>query len=443
MTPSFTQKGKARESQLYNIGTLIMIRRMPSLRKSKLLVRRPPFLSAIPVFVFLIIILIHNILKWTKNFDADRLAETVVEKVDQRDEIILDLFRQVATLQRQKHDLHTKYVNQNHIHNADSTRFMSVGQANGFQNSGLSYRKFVSYTSSKWEQLWLDHVDDWARNRSICNILLNQQAELVHDFLLLTCTSFIDDEWCKVEDGFQSLWYNTKNRSSFHITFARPAELKGKKDPPSRPVIPGKEHEHIVSKFIFRDEINNRTYTEYIEPLVSHLRHPLAKCLNASRPPLWLALVGSYIIPVPRKPPGTGNTLFVDIGSASWNDIGYGPAVSFVTDVWKRHGIDFERIQAYETNVSPQNYYAQVPSIFQNRTIFRQCPFAVTSDEESIHKPFIPNEITRVSNPNDYVLLRLDVDPQKVENGIIQHILRTDFHVDELLWEHHGEFIKS
>jgi len=263
----------------------------------------------------------------------------------------------------------------------------------------------------------------------------------VHDFLKLTCTSFIGDKWCKMDDEYRPLWYNTKNRAGFHLTFDRPAELEGMGDPPPEPVRPGPEHEHISSKFVFKNEVTGMCteYTEYIEPLVSHLRHPLAKCVNASKQKLWLTLFRGYVIPLPSKPRGDGKMLYFDAGSSSWTDGGGGPSLSYFTSMWKRHGIDFDRIQAYEMKTTPKTFYDQVPAFYQNKTLYRQCAVASSLAEETVDHPFIPHDIAKVAMPNDYVFFKLDIDSPMVEDGSIQYILENDVHIDEVAWEHHGE----
>lgn len=80
-----------------------------------------------------------------------------------------------------------------------------------------SRRKFVSYTSSYFERLWLKHVDKWANQQEICNVLMDQQAALVHDWLNLTCTQRYrpPHQWCIIDDSHDRLWYNAGNRDDF------------------------------------------------------------------------------------------------------------------------------------------------------------------------------------------------------------------------------------
>jgi hypothetical protein len=304
----------------------------------------------------------------------------------------------------------------------------------------LQRRKFISYSSSKWEQLWLDKVDEWANTRKICEVILGEQKDMVHDFMNLTCTSFVGDQWCRIDDAFRPLWYNTANRTEFHLSFDPPPEVEGIPIPSPQPLKPGPEHDHIVSKFVFLDETTGLEYTEYIEPLVSHLRHPLSQCVTAGIDSYGLAIFRGYIIPPPSKPPVEGSIIYFDAGASNWNAGAGGPSLSYFTAIWNRHGMDFDRIQAYELSTPPKDFYQSVPPHFQNKTIYRQCAVASFADGETINNPFLPNEIGRIAKPDDFVFFKLDIDSPEVEDGSIQYILNNPVHVDELFWEHHGTF---
>lgn len=90
---------------------------------------------------------------------------------------------------------------------------------NGVQIPAPKWRKFVSYTSSQWEQLWLQNVGLWTKRQSICKVLQSpEQSPYMHDFLNLTCSARYKppyDHWCIIDDAFQPMWYNTANRDSY------------------------------------------------------------------------------------------------------------------------------------------------------------------------------------------------------------------------------------
>jgi len=234
---------------------------------------------------------------------------------------------------------------------------------------------------------------------------------------------------------YNPLYYNTQNRSDFDLRFTNPT---AKNVTPS-PVRPNQSHEHIASKFVFLDEVSGKEYIEYIEPLVSHLRHPLAKCTNAGEAyPLALALFRGYVIPPPSLPFVDGKFLYFDAGSSSWTDGGGGPSLSYFVEIWNRHDINFDRIQAYELTTSPKEFYDTLPKEFQNKTLYRQCAVSSSSKEETVDNPFIPHDIERIAKSGDYVFFKLDIDSPHVEDGSIQYILENDeVTVHEVAWEHH------
>jgi hypothetical protein len=86
-------------------------------------------------------------------------------------------------------------------------------------------------------------------------------------------------------------------------------------------VLPGPQHEHLLSKLTFFDEVTGETYHEYIEPMIGHLRFPLQKCMHPS--PVTPQYKSNYIsfrgwiIPPPPVVRGDRALLF-DAASTSW-----------------------------------------------------------------------------------------------------------------------------
>ena len=80
-------------------------------------------------------------------------------------------------------------------------------------------RRFIRYESSPWEKLWLDNIDQWAKEKTICEQLNTPvQMSYMHDFLSLLCTAHYAapyNNWCIIDDENRPLWYNTANRGTY------------------------------------------------------------------------------------------------------------------------------------------------------------------------------------------------------------------------------------
>jgi hypothetical protein len=208
----------------------------------------------------------------------------------------------------------------------------------------------------------------------------------------------------------------------------------------SEQITPTKDHDHILSKFIFLDETNGQEYVEYIEPLVSHLRFALAKCLatdTAEHKNQFTTFHGWLIPPPPDI--SRNRALYFDVGSSSWNSLAAGgPALKYFSSVWSRQSIDFDEIYAFDSRITVDTFYQEFPSHMHITASvhYQQC--AVSSPPGNDQHPFVPNLIHRVAEPDDYVLFKLDTDSPAVERDIIEFILQdADSRITELVWEHH------
>jgi len=194
-----------------------------------------------------------------------------------------------------------------------STIVISNKRVRHVSNLKKSRRRFVNYTSSLWE-----HIEN--------------------------------SDWCAVVDpyAYSSYFYNKKNLTYAQFLPNVSWDSIAKIIP--FPVLPddnGLDTTPLVfSRLDFLDETTGETFSEYIEPLVSHLRHPVAKCENSSKgrlpleiPRLVFILSRSYIIPVPSGS-SFQKAYYFDAGASAWNIGGGGPSLHYFTTVWKRHGID-------------------------------------------------------------------------------------------------------
>ena len=197
---------------------------------------------------------------------------------------------------------------------------------------------------------------------------------------------------------------------------------------------------------VFRDDKTGEQYTEYIEPLVSHLRFPLCKCATFS--PIvndhsyhWHSITfKGYIIPPPPSLK-VGKKYLFDAGASRWSD-----AISslrFFYDTWKRSGHVFDEIFAYEYGTTVEDFYKGVPDFVKDHVHYQQCAVVSTPEEEKPGiEPFLPSAIKKEATAADYVFFKLDIDQPKVEHGTIDFILNDPNNfIDEIAFEHHSEYL--
>jgi hypothetical protein len=325
-------------------------------------------------------------------------------------------------------------------------------------NSMGHKRKFISYTSSKLEQLWLEHADEWQQKREFCKALTELHPELIHQLLNVTCTSHFAppyEHWCIIDDGIQPLWYNRQNDGTFGpgiLRWERPVDVPNTVQLyPAGPVAPGPEMEDVVSKFVYLDETTAEEYVEYIEPLASHLRFPLCRCIATIGPnreevpqsPAGYAyhavVFKGWIIP-PPPPVRYDKAWYFDAGASSWDQGLGGPSLVYFYTVWQRHGIVFDEIRAFEMTVPEVTFYRSVPLYLRHKTVYQQTAVVSTAQDHNASNPFLPSLIKEKVTENDYVLFKLDIDSPMIEAGSIQYILDDpDPKIDEICWEHHVE----
>jgi hypothetical protein len=278
---------------------------------------------------------------------------------------------------------------------------------------GFTIGFFYTHLSRFTSQSRLENVDVWAEKKEICSQLLVGQAQIVHDFLAMICTRWAEpphNSWCIIDDNFVPLWYNTANRGTFQLSFVRPKSVpNGHGVTENVPVTPGPEHDHLMSRFIFLDEVTGEKYVEYIEPLVSTLRFPLSRCLQAvpetEEYKYHYVMFRGWIIP----PPNIRNkkSLYFDAGASSWNKGPGGPSLEYITHMWHRHGITFDQIQTFHGQTKPDEFYEEIPREWLGKVHFRQCNVSSSETDDGESNPFLPSFINRHSNPEDYVLFKV------------------------------------
>ena len=345
-------------------------------------------------------------------------------------------------------------------------------------------RKFLGYTSSAWEEEWLTNLDAWEGDRSICeHALSSRDWPKMMRFLEATCSRYPLDHsspWCMMDDNYShrhgGVYYNRKTGQLAIGQGAASdlADVEFESEP--RPLAPSADYEDIFSKFTYRDETTGNTYDEYIEPLVSHLRHPLAKCVNhpnfakhvigtphesqKGTINVALTLARGYLLPPPPRVRTSNNdgsataaasskakTYLFDAGASNWFQGAGGPSLSVLTELWKRNGMSFDDVRAFEGSTSPETFYNVVPQEWKDKTTFQQAwirskPDVPSTSDAALDGPFLPTHIASVVTKDDYVVFKLDIDSPEVEGNTVLHLLSEEgaddlSYIDEFFWEHH------
>jgi len=294
-----------------------------------------------------------------------------------------------------------------------------MSDLNSKQGEVFTYR---TYHSSEWEELWLANIHTWQHN-GICEALRGQR-EQISIFMNGTCCAHTDTGWCLVDDSVHQFWYNTIDG---RVQIEKPPDIHSISEV-SR-IFP--DNKKIWSWFEVENRSTGQITYEYIEPLVSHLRHPLARCFFVDQENLFL-VDRSYILPEFDR---SRRSFLFDAGASSWNTGSGGPSLSYFSTVWKRYGVQWDHIFAWEGSTPKSTFYKTAPTEWVSKTTYYQEWISTSPDTV----PFLPAIIASNTLSDDYVVFKIDIDSKQVESAIVDYIIKWDklSLIDEFLWEHH------
>lgn len=299
----------------------------------------------------------------------------------------------------------------------------------GLRKSKEKCAPVVKYRSSPWEKLWLDNVRNW-QDGKICDALKEQVRE-IDQFLWDSCTHAVDDRTCAISD-------NVGHVMVFHRDTGKLEKASTKVLDPKKVRLTADRNfsDKVWSYFEHINPCTGETRREYIEPLVSHLRHPLTGCSLPDKMKVHL-VDRSYVVPPQFSADGKKAYLF-DAGASTWNSGAGGPSLSFFTSWWQDYvGVTFDHIEAWEGTTPSEQFYATVPEQWKSKTQYHQKWITTSPDK----MPFIPTVIQQSTSKDDYVMFKLDIDSAKVETDIVYYLLHHSDDelqwIDEFLWEHH------
>ena len=318
-----------------------------------------------------------------------------------------------------------------------SERPKTLSKPIGTYNSSKTLSKPIrTYHSSAWEQWWLDNIEQQEKSRTICETIISH--EHTREFLNATASKRYED-WLYFDDHTHGgVWFNVKN-----------GKFSGSIDGPSfcpegvscytllfAPPITRSEFDPAIFSWFETKYENGVVTRDYIEPLVGHLRHPMACRLQPGQP--WL-VDRTYIVPPPAhmlKPGARAH--YYDAGASVWCSGPGGGSLCFFTRLWEDNGITFDRIRAWDGGASQEAAEKSYPAAWKPKIQFSSSWVSTSAEQPDA---FVPLLIKAETKKDDYVLFKLDIDHGDTEIAIVNYMVDESNDVlewiDEFVWEQH------
>jgi hypothetical protein len=179
-----------------------------------------------------------------------------------------------------------------------------------------------------------------------------------------------------------------------------------------------------------------------IEPLMGMLRHPqtcddfvkhfLDKNYMVVEP--WRAHNNRQLHTEAGRPP---RNFFFDLGASTYNSGFGGASQSWFMSVFEDVCVAWDGVWAWEAiQHRPHDVWRDIPGHLHGRYHWYNVP--CSNETDSWANPW--NTLLSVATPEDYVVVKLDIDTWQVENPLVDQILSTPAlleRIDEFFYEHH------
>jgi hypothetical protein len=182
----------------------------------------------------------------------------------------------------------------------------------------------------------------------------------------------------------------------------------------------------------------------WIEPLSHGLRHPNSLCKRGAsltdKDYLLLSFAGDAANSRGRCRNRRCQAIYMDLGASTWTTGAGGPSQSWFYEAYQQHGITFDRMLLWEARaMPPQEIFQPLPKELWHKYQYFNMPAS-----PNLTDPSSPLRMLKtIAQPNDFVVLKVDIDSPHIENQIIEAILRDPeliALVDELFYEYHVNF---
>ncbi|KAL3156437.1 hypothetical protein ABBQ38_000746 [Trebouxia sp. C0009 RCD-2024] len=256
--------------------------------------------------------------------------------------------------------------------------------------------KFAKYIPSKWESNWLQASGE--TELAICDLVNKERfnSELwVHGVLHPDQLSFPPS--IQREDIVDSVWSLYK----YHDTCAPKAKV---------------------------------VYVP-IEPAVGLLRHPFAAPCNTSNEALDVQDRDYlYLAPPDVTNDYPGRKVLFDLGTGT----SFSSSLLWFVEAYSNKGVEFDEIWSWEAaETGAHEYWKSVPDEYVSRLHFYN---TYASDEAGPATPL--GILHRTFQQGDFVVIKLDIDDEMLENKIMQQLKQVHHMIGELFFEKHFDAVE-
>ena len=208
--------------------------------------------------------------------------------------------------------------------------------------------------------------------------------------------------------------------------------------------LPGSwQQEGIMSYFEVNETCGGvaRVMQVPIEPLIGFLRHPAVHCLNTKQSIVdknYMFLSNREQI-IPRlKTQGVVTRFYLfDLGASLYTSGLGGASQQWFVEVYRERGIEFDRILAWEASKhEPNAIFAEYTKDVAGKVSYFNVPAPMDVNDKM--SPI--RMIKTIVRPNDFLVLKIDIDNDPVEIAIIKSFIDDPSFtnlIDEFFFEHH------
>jgi hypothetical protein len=190
----------------------------------------------------------------------------------------------------------------------------------------------------------------------------------------------------------------------------------------------------VFSRFFFENSCTGQGLVQHIEPLAGLTRHPYF-CLRGgqyvvdkSHLVVPVALLGAKLLnPAVRY-------LLFDLGASLFDEGNGGASQQWMVNEYLQAGVRWSGLWAWEMTVySPTDVWQRIPKDLKPIYHWYNVPVDADTNDPLAY-------IRAVARPEDYVLLKVDIDNAPIETALMKRLLasrETLSLLDELYFEHH------